>query len=198
MNNALIIFIKNPQWGKAKTRLAKTTGNDQALAIYLRLLNYTREVTKQASADKFLFYSDFICFDDEWNSTIFIKEKQKGNDLGERMANAFQYAFSQGASNVVIIGSDCAELTPAIIENAFSALEESSLVFGPAKDGGYYLLGMNKFHLPIFEQKPWSQANLLDVTLEQVKQIGLSHKLLPELSDVDTEQDWNEVKDKID
>ncbi len=197
MERTLLIFIKNPEWGKAKTRLAKTVGNDRALEIYHLLLKYTRTVALATRADKALYYSSFL-EEDEWDASIFDKHVQVGNDLGERMGNAFNDAFEAGTDKAVIIGSDCGELTPEILEKAFLALDEVPLVLGPAKDGGYYLLGMRKFHPSLFEAMPWSQANLLTKTLEKVEGLGLAYHLLPTLSDVDREEDWLVVQEKLD
>ena len=86
----LIIFIKNPKKGKVKTRLAATIGEDRALEIYHILLDHTREITKILPQEKLLYYSDSIDEKDNWDSTVYIKKKQKGRDLGKRMKSAFQ------------------------------------------------------------------------------------------------------------
>ena len=110
--NQLIIFIKNPVLGKVKTRLAKYIGDRSALQIYLSLLKHTFKITKELEdVVKVVYYSDVVEEDDMWISTSFGKSLQEGNDLGMRMKNAFQTAFNEGAERVVIIGSDCFELT---------------------------------------------------------------------------------------
>ena len=90
MENALIIFIKNPQLGKAKTRLAATLGKEKALEIYLFLLAHTRQVAEACNTEKHLYYSEFIDEQDDWSNNIFQKHLQDQNpDLGQKMNKAF-------------------------------------------------------------------------------------------------------------
>lgn len=141
--NALIIFIKNPQLGKVKTRLAKTVGDEKALEIYLELSKITRENCQiLRGVQSYVFYSDFINKNDEWSNDIFEKAMQSGDDLGDRMLNAFTFIL-QNHSKACIIGSDCPTLSAAILEAAFETLDNHDFVVGPSTDGGYYLLGMN-------------------------------------------------------
>jgi hypothetical protein len=184
-----MIFIRNPEIGKVKTRLAKTIGNEKALHIYNLLLNYTNEVTKRVSADKAVFYSDYVNENDQWKKDGFIQFTQRGNELGEKMANAFLKAFSLGYKKVLIIGSDCFDLTENIITDAFTLLGENDLVLGPAKDGGYYLLGMKTFYPSLFQNKKWSTENVFTDTIADLAKLGLSFKLLPTLLDIDEEKD---------
>lgn len=190
MKEAILIFIKNAALGKVKTRLATTVGDEKALQIYLALLKHTRSITQQIPVDRLLFYSSFIDHNDEWPSTDFIKHLQNGQDLGQRMTHAFQFAFQQ-YEKVLIIGSDCATLSPAIIQKAFDLLEQNDFVIGPAMDGGYYLLGMNKFHPEVFHNIEWSTATVLQRTIAQIKALEQTYELLPELSDIDHADDWD-------
>ncbi len=188
--NALIVFIKNPELGKVKTRLAKTVGNERALAIYKALMGHTRNIALAVSTDRLLFYSQEIHPNDKWSTDDFKKHLQATGDLGTKMKTAFQQAF-QDHQKVVIIGSDCASLTPAIVEVAFRQLEEHSFVIGPALDGGYYLLGMNQYAPSVFDDIAWSTASVLKDTKQRVKDLGLDYVLLPALSDIDYEEDWD-------
>ena len=117
--NLLLIFTRNPELGNVKTRLAKTIGDEAALAIYKFLLEHTKQVTKNLPCDKAVYYSVKIREHDIWNPTIYQKKAQEGNDLGIRMHNAFQQAFSDGYEKVVIIGSDLPDLTSEHINEAF-------------------------------------------------------------------------------
>jgi rSAM/selenodomain-associated transferase 1 len=136
-----------------------------------------------------------VCYDNEieendvFNSSYFLKEIQRGADLGERMSEAFSAAFHAGFSRVICIGSDCLELSANLITDAFKALGSSDVVLGPAVDGGYYLVGMKKLYTPVFKDKEWSTPNVLLDTLLSVKQLGLTYHLLPTLNDIDTMQD---------
>lgn len=193
----ILIFVRNVQIGKVKTRLAKTIGDDKALIIYIHLLNKTAEVVAQANAHKAVFYSEYIEEADEFMVPIFQKYLQNGNELGDKMKSAFIKAFSRGYQKVVIIGSDCYDLSPAILNDAFEKLNAHDVVMGPATDGGYYLLGMKQLHKSFFTNKEWSTNNVLVDTLLDVKNEKLSYFLLPTLTDIDTEEDMNDELKKV-
>ena len=189
MNRALIIFIKNPYEGEVKTRLAATLGNKVTLAIYKKLLTHTNGVALKVHADKHIFYSSHIDANDEWNDAEFVKELQNGNDLGEKMRNAFDDLFKKGYGQVAIIGSDCPDINADLIEQAFLELDRSDVVIGPATDGGYYLLALKKLYPALFEKITWSTKHVLKQTLANCKGINKSFHLLPVLSDVDVAED---------
>jgi len=188
-DSALIIFVKNPVLGKVKTRLAKTIGDEAALAAYLHLLEVTRDIALGTNSDTYIFYSDSIDHDDLWQGRGFTKMLQRGDDLGQRMAHAFTTVL-QSHQHVAIIGSDCGDLTSTIIERAFYSLKETDIVVGPSHDGGYYLLGMNEYQHTLFEHIEWSTDQVFKATLQRALQAQLSVTELMELSDIDHELDW--------
>jgi uncharacterized protein len=195
--NALIIFIKNPQLGKVKTRLARTMGDEKALEIYTELTHITRENAKiLRGVKRHVFYSDFIDKTDDWSAKLFEKWVQTGEDLGARMANAFSEVLKK-QEKVCIIGSDCPTLSPTILQQAFVALDTHDFVVGPSTDGGYYLLGISKsvrdFQF-VFENMAWSTETVLSETVKRISDKGKSLYFLPELTDIDEEKDWNAFK----
>ena len=189
MKEVLIIFAKNPEYGKVKTRLAATIGNEQALFIYQKLIEHTIAITKKISADKIVYYSDSIVEKDTWENNIYQKKLQSGNDLEDRIKNAFKSSFTAGYDKVIIIGTDCFELNEEFISIAFEKMNDDDVVLGPAKDGGYYLLGMKKFYPSLFENIEWSSEKVLKQTLTTAMRLNLSVFLLPPLSDIDREPD---------
>lgn len=193
--NALIIFVKNAELGKVKTRLAKSVGDQRALDIYDELLRHTRDVTFSIPARLYVYFSSFIPYSDPlWPSDHYVLKQQNGNDLGERMFNAFRDVFEENFDHVAIIGSDCAELTDAIIVRAFDELEASDVVIGPATDGGYYLLGMNELHPELFKNKNWSSDTVFEDTIRDMIDQNLIWQELPMLSDIDTEDDLHRME----
>ncbi len=186
---ALIIFVRNPVLGKVKTRLAETLGTVNAVKIYQKLLQHTHDITKDFAADKYIFYADYINNDDLWENEIYDKEMQTGLDLGERMKNAFELLFDKGYKEITIIGSDCYELTTKILVTAFDQLRNVDIVIGPAKDGGYYLLGMNIFIPQLFEKKYWGSRTVLFETIKEIHSYNYSLYQLQALNDVDEEKD---------
>lgn len=185
--NLLLIFTRNPELGKVKTRLAKTIGDEAALDVYKHLLNHTKQVTKNLSCDKAVYYSVKVRENDIWDATTYQKHLQNGNDLGIRMLNAFQQAFSTGYEKVVIIGSDLPDLTSEHINEAFEKLNSNDVVMGPAEDGGYYLLGMKKLHANIFQNKNWGTSTVRKDTLNDLQNESVF--LLETLNDVDVFDD---------
>ena len=188
-DNALLIFIKNPEKGKVKTRLAQTVGEDKALKIYKALLSHTRNIAEALPVHRYLFYSQYINEADEWSTTHFEKRLQIEADLGSKMAVAFQQVLAKH-SKAIIIGSDCASLTPEIVYSAFDKLNKFPYVIGPAEDGGYYLLGMREFTPTLFRDIAWSTESVLPTTLQKIKNLNKDYFLLPILSDIDYESDW--------
>ncbi|QLE00783.1 TIGR04282 family arsenosugar biosynthesis glycosyltransferase [Galbibacter sp. BG1] len=188
--NVLLIFTRNPVLGKVKTRLAKTLGDEKALEIYKFLLNRTSEVTGRILCDKNVYYSEEIPKKDLWDATIFTKQAQTGHDLGARMANAFQESFAAGYTKVVIIGSDLYDLTEKHLQQAFEKLDDHDAVIGPAKDGGYYLLGLKQMVPEVFQQKNWGTSSVLRDTLQSLKSLDVA--LLEELNDIDIYDDIKE------
>lgn len=193
----LLIFIKNPQLGQVKTRLAKDLGEEKALEIYLRLLDHTRQQSLAVDVDRRLYYSSFVEEGDDWPSEQFNKYLQEGEDLGQRMSNGFRRAFFDGARKAIIIGSDCAQITAEHLQEAFDALEGRDMVAGPANDGGYYLLGMKRYIPELFRNMEWSTETVLADTMAIARGMNLSVKVLDRLIDVDTAEDWEQVKDLI-
>ena len=168
-NNLLLIFTRNPEYGKVKKRLAAEIGKDAALDIYSFLLKHTYSITKNLEVEKKVFYSENIAQNDIWDEDIFQKAVQVGSDLGERMKNAFKDGFAEGFKNIIIIGSDLYDLTSEDLRKAFIALEKSDYVIGPAEDGGYYLLGMKKLNPDIFENKDWGTNKVFNQTWENIE-----------------------------
>jgi rSAM/selenodomain-associated transferase 1 len=196
----LIVFVKNIKLGKVKTRLAKSIGNEGAFQVYKHLVEITETATSELSCEKNIYFSDVI-IEEKWPKTS--KFIQKGEDLGVKMQNSFKNGQKNGYEKIILIGSDLPNISPEIIQKGFDELEKNEVVFGPAEDGGYYLVGMNKPHFYIFENKKWSTENLLETTLSELKEKEISFSLLETLNDIDTIEDlekssiYNDVKEYV-
>ncbi|TBN05417.1 glycosyltransferase [Hyunsoonleella flava] len=182
----VIVFVKNIKLGKVKTRLAKTIGDLGAFEVYKELVEITEKATAKVEADKRIYFSDVI-IDEKWKG--FDKYVQEGSDLGIRMKNAFTKGFEDGYERIVLIGSDLPDINASHIKNGLKALETSQTVFGPAVDGGYYLIGLSKIHDCVFDNKPWSQSNLLQITVQELKSKNINYSILETLNDIDTFED---------
>jgi len=183
----LLIFTRNPEFGKVKKRLATDIGDASALKLYKFLLQHTFEVVKELSVEKWVYYSEEIPQQDLWDQEDFQKKVQQGEGLGERMENAFFEAFNKGYKKVVIIGSDLYDLQEEDLKKAFLALDASNYVIGPASDGGYYLFGMKSLNSQVFRDKTWSTESVLRETLQDLKNEKLT--MLEVRNDIDTVHD---------
>ncbi|MDP5157966.1 MAG: TIGR04282 family arsenosugar biosynthesis glycosyltransferase [Flaviramulus sp.] len=182
----VIVFVKNIKLGKVKTRLAKTIGNQGAFEVYSELVKVTEEATKGLNTNVHIYFSDTIV-ESQWEG--YFKTVQKGKDLGERMKNAFAKGFENGYERIVLIGSDLPDISSKHIEISLETLNKTDVVFGPAEDGGYYLIGLTKKHDFIFENKPWSESNLLEVTLKELNSKNIKFTNSVKLNDIDTYED---------
>ncbi len=188
MTRALIIFLKHPHLGKCKTRLAKTIGDVKALKIYEILLNHTHQVTKNLYVQKFLYFDKPNIDTLNWEGNYKIEYQNKA-DLGGKIQHAFAEVFNKQHYPVIIIGTDCVEITSQIINDAYRQLNHYDVVIGPAKDGGYYLLGLNKTTPQLFENIEWSTNTVLSDTIKKARDLALSYCFMPALNDIDVEED---------
>jgi len=189
----LIIFIKNPILGKVKTRLAKDIGDKKALEAYKLLMQYTHDIAMKSDTSKYLFYSDFIEDADNWSPREFRKMVQYGDDLGKCMFNAIELTLLEN-TKAVLIGSDCPEIKKKHIDTAFKQLRTRDVVLGPAEDGGYYLIGVKQNSKALFREMNWSTSDVLEKTIEKIKELGMTYCLIERLSDVDTVEDWDKYE----
>ncbi|MEO6833064.1 MAG: TIGR04282 family arsenosugar biosynthesis glycosyltransferase [Chitinophagaceae bacterium] len=184
--NALILFARKLELGKVKTRLAATLGEEEALEIYGRLLGHTRTVARVSNCDVHVFLTELIG-DDFWIE--FNTHQQIGLNLGQKMQHAFELVFELGYEKLIIIGSDCPGITPRHVKNAIESLNKVDVVFGPALDGGYYLMGMKQVLPRLFQEVNWSTSSVLFESLNRVEQAGKTYVLLEPLNDLDEEKD---------
>ncbi|MDX1766585.1 TIGR04282 family arsenosugar biosynthesis glycosyltransferase [Arenibacter troitsensis] len=188
----LIIFTRNPELGKCKTRLAATVGDETALNIYKFLLDHTKNITQGLNIGKWLYYSDDIWENDIWDSSDYAKKVQSGNDLGERMSNAFIDGFNAGYEKIIIIGSDMYDLTENDLLEAFNLLDQHDYIIGPAIDGGYYLLGMKIFNPALFNNKIWGSNTVFQATVQDLR--NMDYGLLAPKNDIDYFEDIKDIE----
>src|SRR4051794_19833099 len=182
----LILFTRFPVAGKVKTRLIPALGGEGAAGLHrrlvLRTLRSAREACEKANADL------EVRFDGgseeamrHWLGDGLRLNKQGEGDLGERMAHAFEASFREGSQGTIIIGSDCPLLTPGIIMAGFATLSNSGVVIGPAKDGGYYLVGLTAPIPELFAGIPWSTEHVLAESMRVLEKRHLTPALLEPL-----------------
>lgn len=187
----LVVFLKAPRAGSVKTRLAEALGPEGSCAAYRRLVETLLETLAPLAAVELCFSpSDAGTEVKPWLRTGWSMIPQTSGDLGERIQSAFATHFLTDAQRVVLIGSDCPELTVRDIEDACFALEEHDVVLGPARDGGYWLIGLRSPQPMLFTGMPWSTDRVFAETKRRAHEHDLRVAVLRELSDVDTITDW--------
>jgi uncharacterized protein len=197
-NELLIIFVQNPIPGKVKKSIAKSIGEENALAVHKELLRQAEATASQLeNIDVAVFYDDYIEDNDLFDINRYQKFAQSGIDLGQRMYDAFKQSFSNRYFRVVLIGSDCYELTATTISEAFDLLKKNDVVLGPAKNGAYYLIGMRRLIPALFKDKSWDSKDVFLDTLLDIKEQGYSYQLLPTLTLIDAVEDMGEEWDKL-
>ena len=194
MTDSVLVMVRYPVVGRAKTRLAAGIGAEKAAEFYrICARRILREIDSlPAAIGRYIFFADSPDRHsmEDWAGPGFVLREQVGEDLGERLTNAFKEVFSLGTRKAVIIASDVPDFSADIIGRAMVALDSFDLVLGPCLDGGYYLLGMRSAHPELFRDIPWSSAEVKDRTLERAGKLGLASCLLPELIDVDDFEDF--------
>jgi uncharacterized protein len=198
-NNAFIIFLKYPELGKVKTRLAKVLGDQFVLNLYENFIKDLYNKALKISADVYVFYTkDSQSTENNifWN-TKFEYFKQQGNDLGKRMYNALDVIINKNYKKCVLIGSDSPDLPVEIINQAFQQLDSNNVVLGPSEDGGYYLIAINQNSLnkTIFNNVKWSTNIVLEQTINNILHEKMTYSLLIKWHDFDYIEDLKELID---
>lgn len=196
-----ILFTRYPKVGKVKTRLIPALGPEGACELHRQMtelaLNQLRELSGLRPVSiEVRFEGGNEDLMREWLGTDVGYFPQHQGDLGIRMERAFQESFQSGFESVVLIGSDCPERTASILQKAFEGLKDKDLILGPARDGGYYLIGLKKPHL-LFTDVPWGSAEVFNLTREKARTLGLKVLLLETLQDIDRPEDlssWEQIK----
>ena len=178
-----------------KSRLALHLGKERAAEIYRELAEtVVANVTPRTPEND---YEINLCYSPEtagqavraWFPQHHLFSPQEGNDLGERMSNAFLHAFAAGYTKALLIGSDCPDISRTIVNRGFMLLDAHSVVLGPAHDGGYYLIGLRRPEPGLFCNMEWGTGRVLQQTLERIDQTGRSVAVLPQLHDIDRIED---------
>lgn len=178
----IVIFARWPEAGKVKTRLAGVFGNDGAASIYRRLLDHTLAAARESGLPIELRVTgeSQTAFEKAFGPGLTVSEQGEG-DLGDRLARVEPPAL--------VIGSDLPALSPELLRAAAKALASSEVVIGPARDGGYWLIGLRRATPWLFTDMAWSTPAVLPETLARLGAREIVPCLLPELADMDEPAD---------
>lgn len=197
--NMLIIFAKEPKGSRIKTRLRDVLSRRERVRLYNAFLQDIKCLILRVNRVK-----KVIAFDGPSKPALlkklfvgFLFVKQAGCDLGERLYQAFCDGQENGGTRMVIIGSDAPDLPKALIRQAFVKLASHDLVIGPSRDGGYYLVGLNRPHKELFDRIPWSTEKVFKCTIQRAQKKKLRIAILRKWSDVDRPEDLINLKKRL-
>lgn len=201
MRDLVICFLKFPQPGHVKTRLAKDLGEKGAAELYEALAE--RVITEIYPLSE--SYELVLCVEPShaiqdfraWIGDNWTFWQQEGNDLGERLANAAEQAFLMDFERVIFIGTDCIGMDEDFIDKAFLQLDTKDIVIGPSSDGGYYLLGIQEPLRWLFQNMAWSTPDVLPESIIRIEAREYQHQLLEEKMDIDTLEDLVTFREKL-
>lgn len=195
----IVVFARAPRLGQVKTRLASEIGPERALEIYRSMTEHVLAVVHPVGARIIVAHAPADAGPEmrAWLGANVTYEPQADGDLGERMASVFERRIADRADRVVIVGSDCPTVTVETITSALDALDGADVVFGPALDGGYYLVAARRLHPALFRDVPWSSARTLDVSLIRAREAGQRVALLTPMRDIDTADDWRAYGERL-
>ena len=195
MSTGIGIFTRVPVAGATKTRLIPLLGAEGAARAHVQLLGLALQAAGQACPGAVTVFVAgdvrHLVLPSRLPGLVPVRE-QEGADLGERMARALQSLWA-GHERALVIGSDCAVITAGVLREAALALQDHDLVFVPAEDGGYVLVGARRGTprlAQVFRDVPWSTAEVMAATRQRVQEAGLRHAELATLWDVDEPADW--------
>ncbi len=201
----LVIFMRYPEPGKAKTRLIPVLGRQRAAYLHRQMAEHTLSRAMQLKNN----HSVSVEIHYEGGSKTLMKKwlganlsfrRQSKGDLGSRLSQAFRNALQDGIERAVIIGTDCPGLTAGLLQSAFNTLTQGDVVIGPANDGGYYLIGLRRLIPELFSDIPWGTDKVLERTLDIAVDLGLWPALMEPLDDVDRPEDlhiWKQESSRM-
>lgn len=200
MREAIIIFTRVPVAGKTKTRLEAMISPEECAQLHRCFLRDLKRLCEDSGRKCFVFYTPYgmkrLLYPLLGEDKTYLP--QKGKSLGERMHNAIEHVLGEGYDSCVLTGTDIPELERADIVQAFNCLRECDVVFGPTSDYGYYLVGMKKPCIEIFNNQTYGYGSVLRNTIEAAKSAGLSYRLINAHMDIDEPEDLFSLKNRID
>ena len=188
-SGSILVFLKEPRPGAVKTRLAASIGAVQAAQLYAQWTTAILDAIQplRAAVSLIGYYAgDQNAVQRRWGPLVDQWLEQPEGDLGARL----DFGFAKTLAPCVAIGTDCLDVDVAILQQAFSHLERTDAVIGPAGDGGYYLLGLRRFVEGLFDGVEWSSPRTFRQQCEALRRAGMTIAELPMLDDIDTIDDW--------
>lgn len=193
LTTVVALFVRIPIAGRVKTRLAAALGAENACRLYQAMVTDILGAIRTSGLPFFLFHDggEQSVLPRAWVDAAFKVGAQEGASIGVRMAAAFEQCFAEDIGQVLLIGSDLPGLDSELLKEAAAALATQDAAIAPAFDGGYGLIALKQktYRRRLFQEIPWSTAQVLALTLEKCRECDLETHLLRSLLDIDTIDD---------
>ena len=203
----LILFTRFPEPGTTKTRLIPKLGPQGAAALQRKMtelmIKRARQLRSHQQTDIFIYYEGGTALQmEQWLGKDLHFAKQQGDDIGQRMYNAFLDGSTDGVEQIVLIGCDIPSIDNAILTNAFSSLTSHTVTIGPSTDGGYYLIGIHLQAIPwllssLFTNITWSTSKVYKQTIAALQKHQITFTPLPLLRDIDRPDDLETLPSEL-
>jgi len=192
---ALLVLARPPQAGRQRTRLDDPLGSDTAVRLENMMAAQVWAIALQVQARQIAHAWAVIdppeaaSTHQQWLQGGTGVLPYEGNDPDARLLNVFRLLFREGYSRIILIGTGCLGLNPAVVAGSFQALSSSEVVIGPTTDGRLWLIGMRQFHRRLIEGLRWDQGHLFDDVLFRGSQSTLSTLILPTQTSLESPED---------
>jgi len=191
--SCVIVFVKYPDPGEVKQRLARQIGSTAAAQLYQSMVKDQLHTLQQTQLPLYLLFTPSHEEENvsQWLGSQYSYIPQQGENLGQRMHHAFTSLFQHGYARVILLGSDIPDVPFEYLTQADHSLALHDVVIGPAVDGGYYLIGFNKhsYHSSVFDDISWGLDTVLSQTRDRIDKLHLSSHQVPVWYDIDTIED---------
>lgn len=195
---AIAQLARAPEPGRVKTRMVPALSPQRAAQLHAAMVLYTCRRLCRAGPLQLWVAGDegAPVFADCLAAGAGKLCRQQGDDLGQRMAYVARQVLADH-EKVILVGSDAPALDADYLEQARKALDASEVVFGPAADGGYVLLGLTRPVPELFSGIPWGTDRVLERSLESLERLGVTAVLLETLPDIDRPEDLRFLPDDL-
>lgn len=197
-SDVAMIFVKQPEPGRVKTRLGRSIGFEKSALFYSRLAKRIwHQIRRYKNCEFWVLFEPPSALDliRTWLPDADRYVVQGDGDLGQRLGKAFEEAQDGGRRSVIAIGSDIPDLRAEDLRDAFELLKKHDAVIGPADDGGYWLIGLSRLFPEIFRGISWSTSHVAAETIDVLENHQRTYARLRSLKDIDEVEDLESYPD---
>lgn len=195
----LLVFVKYPEAGRVKTRLAQSIGSDPAARLYREWVEICVQRYRSLPNTQLTLFFDPIDKEEmfrQWLGNTIGYLPQPQGDLGHKLSYGFASLLKENR-RAIALGTDSPDLPLDYLRQAADDLQQHDVVIGPAEDGGYYLIGLSRWLPELFVNIPWSTKVVFEETMKRIQEHKLRCQILPTWYDIDTLADWERYRKRM-